>query len=178
MNDLHFKTVIGEIRVSYLVKAKEVKKRDFEKDETRRLMQQFGMNWDSLSYGPKGNPQLSDESKFISISHSEGWFSVYIGSKAVGIDIQTVHPRIVKAKSYFCNELDSHWNEVLDLHLIWGAKEALFKKMKGETDDLAKDVSILEINHAKSLITARCKNQKEKLAFRLLEKTVLVYTLD
>ncbi|MFA7274746.1 MAG: hypothetical protein WC044_12830 [Crocinitomicaceae bacterium] len=178
MDDIHIKTVIGEIWVSFRLKAKEVKKRDFEKAETHRLMQLFGIDLDSLSYGPKGNPQLTAESKFISISHSEGWFSVYVGTTLVGVDIQTIHPRILKAKSYFCNEQDSHWNEVLDLHLIWGAKEALYKKIKGETDDLAKDVTILEINHANNLIIAQCKNQNEKLAFRLLEKTVLVFTLD
>jgi phosphopantetheinyl transferase len=178
VDDMHIKTTIGEIWVSFRAKARGMKKRDFEKGETHRLIQKFDFNLGQLSYGLRGNPLLSAEAKFISISHSDGWFSVYVGSSPLGVDIQTIHPRMVKAKPYFCNEQDSHWNDVLDLHLIWGAKEALFKKIAGETDDLAKDVTILDIDHSTSRISARCQNQTEKLAFCFLDKTVLVYTLD
>ncbi len=178
MDDIHFNTTLGNISVSFRSKPKELKKREFEKDEIHRILNLLNIPSESLSYGPLGNPILSLEGKFVSFSHSEGWFAVYLGNSKLGVDIQVFHKRIIDGKSYFTNERDSHWTDELNLHLIWAAKEAIFKKHEGKMTDCRVEVSILQIDLENQTISGMYNEQSENLKFEKLENAVLVYTLD
>lgn len=85
-------------------------------------------DWD---YDQFGKPHLKDSLYFFSISHSMKRVAVMLSEEICGIDIQHIVTRIVSLKQRFCNreELDSLSNENIteQLHLIWGAKEALYK---------------------------------------------------
>lgn len=178
MDDIHFKTTLGQISVSFRSKPKELKKREFEKTEIQRILRLLDIPLNTLSYGVLGNPLLSLNNKFVSFSHSEGWFAVYLGDSKLGVDIQVLHKKIVDGKSYFTNEQESNWTNEFDLHLVWAAKEAIFKKFGGEMSDLAKEVSIIQINHENQMIKASYKDETENLKFEKLDNTILVYTLN
>jgi 4'-phosphopantetheinyl transferase len=178
VEDIHFNTTLGEIIVSFRTKSQELKKRKFEKAEIQKILDLLKIPAEVLCYGPLGNPLLSLEDKFVSFSHSEGWFAVYLGNTKLGIDIQVFHQRISDGKSYFINQNEQQWASDLDLHVVWAAKEAIFKKHGGEMIDLAKEVSISEIDHENQTIKATFNTQIEHLKFELFEKTILAYTIN
>jgi phosphopantetheinyl transferase len=100
-----------------------------------------GHGENALTYLPSGQPVFTNSEKHLSISHSDGWFAVYIASEPVGIDVQVPSPRLEQGKHYFLNEQEKHLTDLDTLHAIWGAKEALYKKYGGNIVDLRGDVT-------------------------------------
>ena len=77
-----------------------------------------------------GKPYLQDSSAYISMSHSNQMAAVIAGQVPVGIDVQYRVDRIDRIAHKFIGpqELDlfPQW-QVPQMHLIWGAKECLYK---------------------------------------------------
>lgn len=93
----------------------------------RMLLERAGLSDNDVFYDPNGRPLLQD-GRYISISHSQAFAALYIGTEACGIDIEKVSPRLQKAKSHFIqNEVVPPGLEPLALTVIWTAKEAIFK---------------------------------------------------
>jgi phosphopantetheinyl transferase len=67
----------------------------------------------------------------ISLSHSHGRVAVMCAPQLCGIDIQKEDPRLTKLQSKFLAESERNalnpQHELSDLHIYWGAKEALYK---------------------------------------------------
>ncbi len=67
----------------------------------------------------------------ISLSHSHGRVAVMCAPQLCGIDIQKEDPRLTKLQSKFLSESEraslNAQHELSDLHIYWGAKEALYK---------------------------------------------------
>jgi phosphopantetheinyl transferase len=83
-----------------------------------------------------GKPQLeyaraSESDWQISLSHSHGWAAAIVGRGDVGIDIQQVTPKMEKVIHRILSEKEIQTicgeNILLQQHLFWGAKEALYK---------------------------------------------------
>jgi len=60
------------------------------------------------------------------------------------------------------------------LQIIWGAKEALYKKYAGNFKDIRNEVITKKIS--RQLVYLTCKGQTEKLIFKELDTSYLVYT--
>lgn len=78
-----------------------------------------------------GKPHLEDSHSAISVSHSRDFLAVAVSEHLIGIDIQYQTPRLKKIAGRVMNEeklnqLDTR-DELLHLHIYWGAKEAMFK---------------------------------------------------
>ncbi|HLV43232.1 MAG TPA: hypothetical protein VKY37_13205 [Brumimicrobium sp.] len=114
---------------------------------------------------------------YISVSHYGGWFALYFSEKSCGVDIQTFKTSLSQGKDYFINnqEIDLNLSSV-NLHLIWSAKEAFYKKHKGLIKDLKNAVTIKEIKRESELITLEYKGLREGLTFRMFEDFVIVWT--
>src|SRR5258706_952132 len=103
-------------------------------------------HYDDIIYDEKGKPHLKNGSGYISFSHTKNFAAVvFHNSKNMGIDIETVRERIEKISHKFLNDDEikylpanapavHQWqagiqNEkrIETLHVIWGAKEVLFK---------------------------------------------------
>ncbi len=85
-----------------------------------------------------GKPYLENSHSYISFSHS-GHFAaaIYNNDEPVGIDIQELKPKIINIAPKFCSDREMAYldneHRVEMLHVIWGVKEAVFKKYgKGE----------------------------------------------
>ena len=78
-----------------------------------------------------GKPFVKDTALHISLSHSSTLAAAIVSEQhAVGIDIETVHPRIERIAHKFLSveELEAITsNRVETLLLYWSAKEALYK---------------------------------------------------
>ncbi|MBC9811928.1 4'-phosphopantetheinyl transferase superfamily protein [Crocinitomicaceae bacterium CZZ-1] len=121
-------------------------KRELEQRGVRTSLLELGFDT-SVLYRESGQPYLEHYPElFVSISHSKGWFAVYVSSHPVGIDIEVENPRIKEGASYFVNEQEQSFvGSLTDLHLIWGAKEAFYKLKEGMIPDLKNEVTLLAI---------------------------------
>lgn len=85
-----------------------------------------------------GKPFIQNNKSFISFSHSGNYAAAILNKEAsVGIDIQLKKDKIVRLANKFCSEQELQYINQVDqidyLHIIWGAKEAMFKQYgKGE----------------------------------------------
>lgn len=96
-----------------------------------------------IGYSSEGKPFLTDDSFFISISHTKGYVAVTLNPKTpVGIDIEQYGKRVHKVFDRFIRpdeqveayQGDTTWGGLLH----WSAKETVFKCMKNADADLRK----------------------------------------
>lgn len=80
-----------------------------------------------------GKPHLEGSDWEISISHTQGMAAAIAAPRLCGIDIQRLVPKITRLAPKFMNEAEAALNIqdsrewLVYLHLLWGAKEALYK---------------------------------------------------
>ncbi len=104
-------------------------KRQIEWITARYLVKQLtGKKYEKDAHG---KPHLIGSDLHISISHSRDLLAVAVSKNYIGIDIQYQTERLKKIAWRVLNEeklrqLDTT-NELLHLHIYWGAKEALYK---------------------------------------------------
>jgi phosphopantetheinyl transferase len=150
-------TPLGEVHVWHMADYAQACKlqgnRAVEKEAINRFLIASGHGENALSYLPSGQPVFTNSEKHLSISHSDGWFAVYIASEPIGIDIQVPNQRLELGKHYFLNEQEQHLTDLGTLHAIWGAKEALYKKYGGDIDDLRGEVTFQSYNVEKQELT-------------------------
>lgn len=126
-----------------------------------------------------GKPHLVNDSRFISISHCQGYAAAIAAKAPVGIDVECIHPRVQRVKDRF---LSADEQRVLgpsdaDLMLGWTAKEAVYK-MHGERKIIFKEqMHIEERVDEKGCLKVRLKlptyEQLLKVRFHVLEQCVL-----
>lgn len=87
-----------------------------------------------VEYLESGRPFLLDSNKEISISHTKNYVAVIADDdKRVAIDIEVFGKTVERVKHKYCNqqELDYLSDDAdvrsVQLHLIWSAKETVFK---------------------------------------------------
>lgn len=83
-------------------------------------------------YDDFGKPYLRDSKRFISISHSELWCAAMISDVACGVDIQVYNDTVSRIAPRFLSaeeqEMAAGFRQpVSGLHVLWGAKECLYK---------------------------------------------------
>lgn len=85
---------------------------------------------------PHGKPQLeyarlSETDWQVSFSHSHGWAAAMVGRGDIGIDIQQVTPKMANIIHRILTQEElqmiTNENTLLQQHIFWGAKEALYK---------------------------------------------------
>lgn len=91
--------------------------------------------WDSVTVlkDNYGKPYLKNSKSQISFSHSGNYAAaIYNTSDSVGIDIQEIKNKIIEIAPKFTSQKEFDYieneSQIKMLHVIWGAKEAMFKK--------------------------------------------------
>ncbi|WP_116107673.1 4'-phosphopantetheinyl transferase family protein [Lewinella sp. IMCC34191] len=78
-----------------------------------------------------GKPHLEDSLFFVSISHTVGLSAAMAHPHVCGIDVQRIVPRITHLAPKFVSEDERPFllpsEALIQLHLIWSAKEAMYK---------------------------------------------------
>jgi 4'-phosphopantetheinyl transferase len=107
----------------------------------------------SINYDDNGKPHLKNEGA-ISISHSHQFIAVMKANETrIGVDIEVIHPRIEKLSKKFMNENEkSNFGEhdLEKLHVVWGAKEVLYKIHSIGGIDFKKDFLVHPFNYKSS----------------------------
>jgi phosphopantetheinyl transferase len=96
-----------------------------------------------IGYSSEGKPFLTDDSFFISISHTKGYVAVILNPKTpVGIDIEQYGQRVHRVSDRYIRpdeQVESYQEDLTwGLLLYWSAKETIFKRMENADADFRK----------------------------------------
>ncbi len=100
---------------------------------TRTLIRQLLPDNEQMEiiYDAYGKPSLDQNSRQLSITHSSHFAAVILHPhQNLGIDIEPIHPRILRMKHKFISEKEAaqiEGDELFLLTLYWSAKESLYK---------------------------------------------------
>ncbi len=110
---------------------------------SRYLLQKcYDIQASEILISPAGKPHLIDNTRYLSISHTTDYVYVAIADIPIGIDLQRRRLDISRIAPKFCSndelsQLPKHLSLLTKYHLIWSAKESLFKAYGlGEVDFL------------------------------------------
>ena len=83
-------------------------------------------------YDDFGKPYLKGSEKQISVSHSELWCAAMVSDLNCGVDIQLYSDTVTRISNRFLTPSDEeavkkHKHPIAFLHVLWGAKECLYK---------------------------------------------------
>ena len=119
---------------------------------TRLLLKQMRGDLEStIEYDQWGKPYLTDESSKISISHCRSHAAIITHPELeAGIDIEHISPRILAIARRFMN--DAEWaylpneTDLEYLHLIWAAKECVYKIHGRHGVNFKNDIYVQQFN--------------------------------
>lgn len=145
----------------YVVCPHTAEKRRQEFYACRLAALQLGINPLSIEKHGDGHPLLNDGSGFISFSHSRDFAAVLFCQEKdhIGIDIETVSPRMLKvAQKYMNSEELTHIEaffpdekaKIEVLTLYWCIKEALFKAVQSGKIDFQRSFQIELVENVKT----------------------------
>lgn len=115
----------------YVAGVKSVRRR-LEIAASRYLFRYIsGDDYDTIAHDDTGKPYLPSGRKHISVSHTDGYVAIALGTGNIGIDIETCSGRAFRLKEHFLSDeeifLIDDANPSLDAVLRWSAKEAVYK---------------------------------------------------
>ncbi len=106
-----------------------------------------------LVMADNGKPYLQGGPFHFSFSHCKGYAAVAVSdTDPIGIDIEIIHPRIVKVAHKFLNDAEKalittlvEKDQLKQLAFFWAAKEAMYKQHEQLGIDFAKDFNVLQL---------------------------------
>lgn len=139
-----------------------------------------------LVYDQYGAPRFADDSRQLSISHTDGYVAVAIDDKPVGIDIERRGRRVERVCSKFLQPseealVSGQDDPLLAMHLIWSAKEAVFKFLGHNYFDLQNLTCVIDFDFNQKIMLMEVERMKkiQTIHFDYNEDYVLCYsTLD
>ncbi len=135
-----------------------------------------------------GKPYLANSAFDISISHCRELAAVIAAPKLVGVDIQKIVPKILRIQEKFMHPKElaaiEEDTKIEQLHVYWGAKEALYKAYGRRQIDFKKHLSIKSFtykNGKASTVGQVNKGDFQKsfeIYYEMLDEYMLVYALE
>ncbi len=145
-----------------------------------------GANGSSIYYDGNGKPQIIADG-FISISHTQEYIAVLKSNiSEIGVDIEFIHPRIEKLSQKFLSDDEklavSDENKIEKLHVIWGAKEVLYKIHSIGGIDFKKDLSVHPFDYhvngeLKASILKKGFKQDYKISYEKTDQCMLTWAI-
>jgi len=139
-----------------------------------------------IGYGKNdaGKPHLRDSPFHVSISHTVNYAAAIAHPAPCGIDVQRLVPQIRRLAPKFVSDKENRQliapHELLQLHLVWAAKEAMYKAFGRRQLDF-KDHLFVDFEgftpskqHAQAYLKKGSIAMNFHLDFSVFEKFVLV----
>ncbi len=127
---------------------KEIKKETGKNIERKRqwlcarhLIHNFHNTSQNLVKTRAGQPFLPHENTYISISHSYEMVGVLTSDMPCGLDIEKRTDKLLRLRSKFVSKSENT-EDLLKLHLIWCAKEAIYKAYGKKKLNFKEDLSV------------------------------------
>lgn len=129
-----------------------------------------------------GKPHLEDSLFYVSISHTVGYSAAIAHPRQCGIDVQRIVPKIRQLAPKFVGEGEqtqlTEEDELVQLHFIWAAKEAIYKAYGRRQLDFKRQLTVdLGERSVGRLITDEVA-MEFALRFRRYEGFVLVAAVE
>ncbi len=136
-----------------------------------------------------GKPYLENSAFQISISHSHQKAAAIAAPQYVGVDIQHWVPKMERLAKRFLSPAElGHLSadpeeRLFQLHVLWGAKESLYKAYGRRQLDFCRHMAISPVEPGRKtgeVQGALCKGayqQQFRVAYRAVETYVLVYAI-
>ena len=148
---------------------------------TRILLKEVNPKY-KLQYNKFNAPRIvapqnmNDPYKRISITHNHKFTAIILGSKEVGIDIEEISEKPLRAASKFIN-LNIHKNiNNEEATLIWCAKECLFKIYEKGNINFKNDMRVKPfIAKKKGQLITYLFEKEYKLEYQKIDNHYLVY---
>lgn len=109
------------------------------------LKMAFGEN-PEIFYTENGKPFTKKKDEFVSFSHTDGFATIIIGDKNVGIDIEIPKPQIIRIAPKFMRAPEtkslSKKHQVPHLLQYWGVKEVIVKIEGDKKLDFKKEIHV------------------------------------
>lgn len=137
-----------------------------------------------------GKPTLINSEYHISLSHSADRTAVIASKHSVGIDIQKVVSKIGRISRKFCNAYELQYVpseeelELLYYHIIWGAKECVYKSYGKRKVDFRGHMTISDIGNnlksgiAKGHIDIASFKASYHIEYHLMDDYMLVTSIE
>jgi len=135
-----------------------------------------------------GKPHLENSRYHISISHSGDLVAVMASETLVGVDIQFFVPKIHRIQHKFVNEGELNnisENQYLEaLHIIWGAKESLYKAYGKKALSFRKHITVSDLEltgntgQFQGLVQKDDYRKAFKIHYFIINNHILVYAKE
>ncbi len=126
-----------------------------------------------------GKPYFSDNATSVSFTHSMDMVACIINTSGtpVGIDIEKIRDSIVQIAPKFVTKKDiTQYNDKLHFHLIWGAKEVLYKIYSLKNLDFKKHLTVcIQKNDGYGIISNNEYYSEHNLQHTILKDFMLVW---
>lgn len=112
---------------------------------TRILIKKLLGEEKRIVYNNNGKPSFTDDSYYISISHTQEYIAVALNKeRPIGVDIELISEKIKRVQSRIISDKEyiDKENELIHLLLHWSAKEAIFKFIDSEGVDFRKHLIV------------------------------------
>jgi len=125
-----------------------------------------------------GRPMLVNSPLHVSISHTDGYAAVMLGSGPVSVDVQAITPRILKLRERYLKEEELRMASDMDTAtLLWAAKETVYKFRATEKHDFRAPITIHHIGEDAMAASLHVRGEviQIRLGYRWLTGAVLVW---
>ncbi len=138
-------------------------------------------------YDDFGKPFLKGINKQISVSHSATWCTAMISDRPCGADIQIFSKTVERIAGKFLSEDENNQtqqlpNKLHHLHLLWGAKECMYKAYGKRKLEFKQHIFIKSIdvaaNRGKGEIIFEDIHLLYEIHFRILPETAWVFCIE
>jgi phosphopantetheinyl transferase len=144
---------------------------------TRLLLKQLEPSAGEIIYTEKGKPALHSNELELSISHTSNYCAVSLDTRPTGVDIEIIGERVSRISKRFLSESEKEFALTnIHQHIIWGAKEAIFKAWSLGNVEFNSDIIIDPfIPEDHGLIHANFRSKLYTLRYKKLNELMLVY---
>ncbi len=135
-----------------------------------------------------GKPYIDGSRDFISISHTFDFTAVIVSHKVCGIDLQVMVSKIIYIGPRFISKLEMSFipenNKLPYYHVIWGAKEAMYKCFGKKELDFKAHLMVDEFSYEKNgfCFSGSLKKgelfKKYRLYCKQIDQMILVYAIE
>lgn len=147
---------------------------------TRLLLRSIEPSAGEIIYTPEGKPVLPSMQKELSISHTSKYCAVALSDLPTGLDIEIIGNKVERISSRFLSESEKAFaGSSIQKHIIWGAKEAMFKAWSKGNVQFNCDIIVSPFEYqSEGTINATFRDRIYTLGYKKLDQLMLVYLLD
>jgi phosphopantetheinyl transferase (holo-ACP synthase) len=176
-SELEFETQFPEVAASLSVRHPRTQ---LQRYASRLLIHEMLGELPEVWKNDHGKPHLRGFDTEISISHTEGYAAVLLGSGKLGVDVQHYKPNVMKVRDRFLDDRELEMaQDIESTTLFWAAKEAVYKYNAKPGLDFKEPITIhsIETEILPSDFVYDGKRTKLDLGWKKLDGAMLVWTV-